>query len=293
MRSSTQSASTTSAIFAKNTQFVSAFAGYAASSASPDSSVDAEAEPHHAIDALQIEGRHRSSCEQPEVEADVDAGEHREAERVQIQDERERQQRRRFAYPDAERVLLEAREQHHHVGSSGTQDFARTACACGCRAKATPRRPVSSATSMSAGRAAASSCSSARCSSRGCSDTPRRDAEALGESNEVGVLRAASRSIRPPNCVCLIAQHVRERMVVEDDRNERDPVLRSRRELLHAEHEAAVTGHRHHGFVGIGHFGAERRRKTEAECALEPFRDIGARRQDREGARVGREADLR
>ena len=47
------------------------------------------------------------------------------------------------------------------------------------------------------------------------------------------------------------------------------------------------------GFAGIRHFGAERRREAEAECALEPFGDIGSRREDRKRARVRREADLR
>ena len=71
-------------------------------------------------------------------------------------------------------------------------------------------------------------------------DALRRDAEALGQSNEVGVLQA--RADRPAaELRFLIAQHVGKRMVVEDDRNERDSVLRRRRELLHAEHESAVT----------------------------------------------------
>ena len=145
---------------------------------------------------------------------------------------------------------------------------------------------------MSAGRAAASSSSSARCSSCG-SFTRRAATPKLSASRTKSGFCKREPIVRPPKLRLLVAQHVRERMVVEDDRHERDAVLRSRRELLHAEHEAAVPRDGHDGFAGIRHFGAERRRKAEAECALEALRDIGSRRQDRKRARVRREADLR
>jgi hypothetical protein len=82
------------------------FSGVCPQQSQSGQGVDGEAEPHDAIGAEQSDRRHLLRREQPCIDADVDAREHREAERVQVEDEREGPERWRLADPDAGGLLM-------------------------------------------------------------------------------------------------------------------------------------------------------------------------------------------
>src|SRR6185312_4167082 len=114
--------------------------------------------------------------------------------------------------------------------------------------------------------------------------------ETLGELHEIRITQL--RAHGPVKLRLLISEHIAERVVVEDYRDEIDVVLNRRGQFLHAEHEPAVAGDRDHGLAGISNLHAKSRGEAETQCSLIPAGDERARLIDRE-PEVRRETHLR
>ena len=88
-------------------------------------------------------------------------------------------------------------------------------------------------------------------------------AERLSELYEVGIVEVGL--VGSCERLVQVARNVAVRVVPEDDGDYVDAVLHGGGKLGRVEHEAAVSGHAHHGAVGLGHLCAQRGRERVAE----------------------------
>src|SRR4029079_19369984 len=123
----------------------------------------------------------------------------------------------------------------------------------------------------------------------GRGDAACRNAEGFRELDEIRVDQIGSDDTAV-EARALVAPDIAIGVIVEHQGYHADVVLHGGRELLYAEHEAAISGDRDHRLFGIGDLGAERGREARTERALIARREEGARLVDRKTV-PGREAD--